>query len=127
MKPKKVLHKRGRRTVAETHTLPNGQTCFLAYRNLWQIVREGESDISTAIRAGTAGWGISESDLIDCRAEGVAAIGVIVKETGDTYLAPIGRFYSDAARSIQVGKVAVQMQRFLPMSEFARRPGSVKI
>jgi len=42
------------------------------------------------VRAGTAGWSLSEEDLINCRAEGIVAIGVIVRETRDKYL--VARF-----------------------------------
>jgi len=42
-------------------------------------------------------------------------------------LAPIDRFYSDASRSVEAGKMVRQMQRLLPIGEFHKRAGPVKI
>lgn len=79
------------------------------------------------MRAKVAGWSVSDSDLIDCSAKGIVAVGVIVKETGDKYLAAIDAYYSDASKPVEVGKTVRISQRFLPMSEFRKRAGFVKI
>jgi hypothetical protein len=123
----KKIDKRGRRKIGITYTAPDGRRCYFVYKNLWQMHRVAQKDLSAAVRAGVAGWAISESDLIDCNAKGIKMIGVIVRETGDKYLASLQQFQSSKAVPVELGKMTRVRCRMLPLSEFRHRPGSVKI
>jgi hypothetical protein len=121
------FHKRGNRKVGETHTLADGRQLYFVYRNLWQVFRFEEKDISAAVRSGRAGWAVSEEDLINCSAKGIVAIGILVRENGDRYLTSIERFNSERSTSVEVGKMHRIRQRYLPMTEFRKSAGIVKI
>lgn len=126
-KPRKTRIKRGRRYVGETYTFADGRKCYFLYRNLWQLHRAAEPDLSSAVRSKVAGWAIAESDLIEMNAKGFLYAGVIVRETGDRYLTELSRFRGDRSSMVEIGKMNRIRCRLLPLSEFRHSAGAVKI
>ena len=123
-KPKPTLIKKGRVTLGAIYELPTGKV-YLAYRRLGDIWRGTEKCISDAVRKSTACWAIEDSICLDMRAKGIAYIGVLVKDTGERYVAPTPAFFEYGAfRSVTVrGKGG--SQRALPLQSFAYKQGKI--
>lgn len=118
--------KKGRRTVGAYYTTPAGITYYLAWRRTKQIVRYNERDISAAIRAGKAAWGMEEDILVELGTKGIRVVGILDRDTGDQYFTNIDYFY-DHERLVTPHFATRIPQRYLPFQHFKRRVGTSKV
>jgi hypothetical protein len=128
MKHVERLVKRGRRTYGAVYKLKDGREVYLAWRKQEEIFRAGERTMSDAFVLGKASWALNDETLMKMRLEGVEIVGVAVKETGDLYITHISKFLDeDLAKVMNYSARGGALQRYLPVSEFAFRPGVTRI
>lgn len=128
MKLLKVEVKRGSRVLGHIITEDDGRRYYLHRRKIADIYRprtEQPSSISTAVREDTASWGIDEETLFRLRREEVEQAGVVVHETGETYLAPLELFFESGM--FHTVSRARGSERCLPFSRFVRRAGKIRV
>ena len=116
--------RRGRNRGA-VYTVSSGERCYLAHTKLTYIFCSGEKTISDAVRKGTACWSFDEEVLMNMRAKGIRFIGVLCQENSDIFLAHTEAFF-DRTRTVRHIK-ANPNRRYLPLTEFRRRPGRVRL
>lgn len=122
------LVKKGRRTYGGIYTLPNSVKVYLAHRKEREIWRAGKKTVSEAIQDGSAAWAIDDDTLITIRAQGIKFVGVLVKDSKDVYMTTIDRFFDPSiCKVLNFEARGGALQRYLPLTEFQRRPGQVKI
>lgn len=117
----------GRRTVGGIYINGLGNEVYLANRKAADLNKGNEPSISEAVRNGSASWGIEEEALIAMRARGVQTIGIKVRETGELWVTFLDRFFNRALLSPPPRYLRGPMQRFLPITNFAHRPGKIRI
>lgn len=101
---------------------------YLANRRRAEIFRSGESTISDAIRNGKACWALDEDTIIKMKSKGVAAVGILCRDTDDIYLTPLSNFLDKTkAKILNYEGRGGALQRYLPLSYFSYRPGKVKL
>lgn len=124
MKAKCEPVKLGRRTVGGIYDTPAGKV-YLAYRWIADAYRGTEPDISAAVRAGKAMWAV-EADVIGrMRSLGVTVIGVVVRDTGERYLAKLDTWYDhDLVKTVNVRGRSGTF-RALPFTAFTRILGKI--
>lgn len=89
----------------------------MAFRNVSDIHRGGESNISAAVRSGVASWGVEEEALLKMRSLGVKFVGVFCRDTGDRYLTRLEHFFvRENVRNYSTFGGA--LKRYLPLSFF---------
>jgi hypothetical protein len=121
------LVKKGKRLYGAFY-LFRGMLAYIAYRKQAEIFRAGEASISEALRKGTAAWALDEETLLLARSRGARFVGIMVKDTGDRYIARIERWFDRGrAKFINYERKGGSLQRCLPLSEFALRPGELKL
>lgn len=59
------------------------------------------------------------------RAEGVAYMGVLVKETGDRFLTALANLFDSKQVKVMDHNGRAALQRYLPLQAFQRRPGKI--
>ena len=120
--------KKGRRLYGGFYVFEDGRKIYLAYRKYGDIYRGGKSSISEAMRDGVASWAIDTETVMEVRARGIKAIGVIIRDTGEIYLARLSDFLdSDKARVMNYAKRGGSMQRYLPLEYFRKKEGIIKL
>jgi len=124
MKLKGQPFKVGKRTLGKLYEVSGGRQVYLAHRKVGDIQHGSEKCIADAIRKGVAYWGVEESVVLTLRARGVAFIGVLVKETGDRFLARTSAFFEYGSAKMMTVR-GRGMQRCVPLSAFTRRPGKI--
>jgi hypothetical protein len=106
--------------------LPDGREAYVAFRFVSDIHKEHEKSISDAMRKGVARWGVDIPTLLRMRANGIKWICVLVRQTGDRFLAPIESFLDTSkVRLFDRPRRGRQLQHFLPFQEFVRLSGKI--
>jgi hypothetical protein len=116
--------KKGRRTYGAYYVFDNGVKIYMAWRKFSDIFCSGKKDISEALRNGCALWAIDEDDLITIRAKGCSAAGVLVKDTGDKYIAPID-VWTQHAKFLNYTKRGGSKQKYLNIDLMLFHPGKL--
>lgn len=120
--------KTGKRLYGAFRTYADGTKVYLAYRKHSEIYRGGEASISDAIRAGKAAWALDDETVLAARARGCRFVGVMVRDTGDVYLARIEKWFDRGrTRFINYEAKGGALQRCLGLSEFSFKPGEIKL
>ena len=114
--------KLGRRLVGGLYEAPSGPI-FMAYRWIADIYRGAAKDISTAIRDDSAMWTIEEDILRRMRRQGVTLAGVIVRDTGDRYIATLPAWFDLASSRLLALRGRSGSHRGLFVSAMTRRAG----
>jgi hypothetical protein len=121
------LVKKGKRLYGAFYTFA-GKLAYIAYRKHGDVFRAGEATISEALRKGTAAWALDDETLLMARARGAAFVGIMVRDTGDRYLARIEHWFDRGrVRFIDYEKKGGSRQRCLALSEFVMRRGELKL
>ncbi|WP_155801879.1 hypothetical protein [Magnetospirillum molischianum] len=107
-------------------TFDDGRKCYIAYRKQEEIFRHGCSSISEAIRDGKAAWAFDIDTILEMRAKGIKAMGVIVRETGDIWMTKI-EWLTDStkAKVLNYSARGGALQRYLPLRFFWRKRGKL--
>jgi hypothetical protein len=117
--------KRGKKPLGEIRRLPDGRAAFFAYKRMRDMGRGNQKTYSDAIRAKEATWGFDAELLLKLKKMDVGAIGVLVKQTGDTYLIS-AEAVSDPHTSRLVHR-GWGSSRHVPVHLFAHTAGKVKV
>lgn len=122
------LVKRGRRTYGAVYKMKDGREVYLAWRKQEEMFRGGEKNRSDALFLGKASWALDDDTLINLRLEGVALVGVLVKESGDIYVTNIDNFLDPTkAKVMNYEARGGALQRYLPVSDFSYKMGVTKM
>jgi len=125
LKPKPEVIKQGRRRLGAIYTLPSGSQVYLAYRWVADVWRDNERCVADAIRSGKARWAIETSVLIQLRAKHVPYVGVLLRDTGDRFVAPLEAFFDvEKVKSLTIKGYGGEF-RALPYGDFTRRAGKI--
>jgi hypothetical protein len=116
---------RGKRKFGEVRRLPDGRSAYFAYRRMKDMFRGGEKTYSDALRTQKACWGFDVEILMMLKKKDVIAIGVLVKDTGDTYLTS-AETITDPRKSRLVHRGHVAM-RHVPVHLFSHTPGKIRV
>lgn len=120
--------RKGRRLYGAFYVFEDGRKVYLAYRKHSDIYRAGCKSISQAMRDGVASWAIDVDTIMEARARGVTAIGVLVRDTGDIYLARLADFMDSTKTNVMnFSRRGGSLQRFLPLEHWRKRNGLVKL
>lgn len=95
----------------------------MAYRWIADIYRGPAKDISAAIRDDSAMWTIEEEILGRMRRQGVTLAGVIVRDTGDRYIASTAAWFDLASSRALDLRGRSGSHRGLLLSKMTRRAG----
>lgn len=124
--PKKATRtvRNGRRIYGGVFRMPNGKEIYFAYRKMSEMFRSGEKFLSDAIALDKASWAIDNDTLLQLRREGVYYVGILVKDTGDTYVTTLGEYFKAPVMNYTARGGA--LQRYLPLDRFLIQLGSVR-
>lgn len=108
--------------------MSDGKTFYLAWRKAKEMFRDGEPTNSDAIRKGKASWALDYDTLIMLRNRKIQIAGVIEKESGDIWLAPVAEFLDVTyAAPRDYSRRGGGVQRYMPTYRFKHRTAAVKI
>lgn len=127
---KAVPFKKGRRIIGELRTYPDGTLIYFARRKQSEINKDGRLTISDAIRDGVAGWSFDDETMFRVRSKVIPFVGVLVSDTGDTYLTRAEAFFAmgEAKRwRMQADRKNGAVLRTLPLHCFSVKQGQVQI
>ena len=125
IKLKALPIKKGRRTLGSIYEVSGGRLVYLAARRVGDIYRAKERNIAEAIRKNVACWAVENDVIIQMQSRGVGYVGVLVRETGDRFLAPIAVFLNHTTVRIMSVPGRGGIQRCVGLHSFARRPGKI--
>ena len=122
------LIKRGKRIYGAIYKLADGREVYMAWRKNAEIFRAGDKSLSGAIARDVAAWAIDDETLIRLRVEGVSLVGVMVKDTGDLYIAALADFLDSTKSKIMNYETrGGALQRYLPLRFFGFKTGAAII
>lgn len=114
----------GRRKVGALYESDDGPV-FLAYRWVSDIQIGLGRDIASAVRAGDAMWAIENEVLGKLRRQEIKTIGVVVRDTGERYLAKTESWFDhEKVKTIGVRGRSGSFKA-LPFSAFERTLGKI--
>lgn len=108
--------------------MSNGEEIYVAIRKHGDMYRAGEYTVSSAIQQDKSGWTMDEGMLLQLRLEKIKQIVILVRETGDMFLATLEDFRD--RKKTKHGNYTARggdVVRYLPLQYFVAKSGRVKI
>ena len=111
----------GRRQWGAIYASSKGEIFYLSYRKAGALFRGGEKSLSHAVRNNTAAWAFDYDLLLRLKGRGVRFIGVVCKDTGDSFMTELERYFTYGQR-VYIPKDRCQ-QMYLGLEHYRSRSG----